>query len=393
MPPLCLYFQVHQPMRLRHFSVFSMGLHGDPYEMYFDLPYNRQIFERVARKCYFPTNKLLLELIREFEEFKVCFSLSGVFMEQCQQFVPDVLETFRQLADTGKAEFLDETYFHSLASLYEDDGEFREQVQMHREATTDLLGYVPKVFRNTEAMYNNRIAKIAETMGYKGIITEGSERILGWRSPNYLYKPVNSNIKVLLRNYPLSDDIAFRFSAREWSQHPLTADKFASWVSMCEGDCVNIFIDYETFGEHQWKETGIFEFLEHLPSEVLNKNTSFLTPSELIQGYEPVGEIDVPFTLSWADMARDVSAWLGNEMQVACFDELRKLEKQIKGKGDKRLLHIWRLLQTSDHLYYVGTKGSGDGSVHAYFNPYGSPYEGFINYMNIIQDLKHRASV
>ena len=249
----------------------------------------------------------------------------------------------------------------------------------------------PKVFRNTEAIFDNRIAKEVERMGFKGIITEGTEKVLGWRSPNYLYRAKGTNIKVLLRNYRLSDDIAFRFSARDWVGFPLTADKFASWIASCDGDVVNIFMDFETFGEHQWPETGIFDFLRHLPAEILRfENNRFVTVSEVVNTFEPVGEIDVPFAISWADTERDVSTWLGNDMQITCFNELKELGRKIKEKGDENLLKIWRLLQTSDHLYYLSTKGFADGDVHKYFNPYSTPYEGFINYMNILQDLKQR---
>jgi alpha-amylase len=248
------------------------------------------------------------------------------------------------------------------------------------------------VFRNTEAIYDNRIAKKIEEMGFRGIITEGTEKILGWRSPNYLYRPTNApNLKVLLRNHPLSDDIAFRFSASKWKEYPLTAEKFAAWISSSEGEVINIFMDYETFGEHQWPETGIFDFLRHLPREILRyPNNEFLTVREVVERFSPVGEIDVPFAISWADTERDVSTWLGNEMQIACFNELQEIGRRLKEKGDEKLMRLWRLLQASDHLYYLSTKGLANGDVHKYFSPYSTPYEGFINYMNILQDLKQR---
>jgi alpha-amylase len=254
-----------------------------------------------------------------------------------------------------------------------------------------LFNYKPRVFRNTEAIYDNRIAQKVTKMGYKGIITEGTEKILQWRSPNYIYKPVNCDLKVLLRNYTLSDDVGFRFSAKQWKDHPLTAEKYAYWMTKNEGNLVNLFMDYETFGEHHWTETGIFDFLSHFPNEVFkHKNLDFVTVSEAVERYEPVGEIDVPWAISWADEDRDVSTWLGNDMQKACFDELKNLGRKIKEKGDEDLLKIWRRLQTSDHLYYVSTKGLEDGDVHAYFSPYDGPYDGFINYMNILQDLKEK---
>ena len=392
MPSVCFYFEVHQPMRLNHFSVFNIGQNMDSLSTYFDKKLNVEIFEKVANKCYLPTNKLLLDLIHEFDgKFRISFSLTGTFVEYCERFMPAVLDSFKELFRTGAVDFIEETYFHSLSSLYDELDEFEEQVKMHRQMIKRIFNYTPKVFRNTEAIYDNRIAKKIAELGYKGIITEGSDRILGWRSPNFIYKPVNADLKVLLRNYKLSDDVGFRFSARDWPGFPLTADKYARWMSHCEGDLVNLFMDYETFGEHQWTETGIFDFIRHLPGEVFKyQHLDFVTVSEAIERYESVGDIDVPWAISWADEDRDVSTWLGNDMQIACFNELRDIGRKLKQRDDKELLHTWRLLQTSDHLYYVSTKGFEDGNVHAYFSPYDVPYDGFINYMNILQDLKHR---
>lgn len=392
MPSVCFYFEVHQPMRLNRFSVFNIGQNTDSFSTYFDRKLNKEIFEKVANKCYLPTNKLLLDLIHEFDgKFRMSFSLTGTFVEYCEQFLPSVLDSFKELFHTGAVDLIEETYFHSLSSLFDELDEFEEQVKMHRQMIKRIFNYEPKVFRNTEAIYDNRIAKKIEELGYKGIITEGSERILGWRSPNFIYKPVNADIKVLLRNYKLSDDVGFRFSAHDWPGFPLTADKYAYWMSHCEGDIVNLFMDYETFGEHQWTETGIFDFIRHLPGEVLrHKHLDFVTVSEAVDRYETVGKIDAPWAISWADEDRDVSTWLGNDMQIACFNELRDIGRKLKKHDDKELLHAWRLLQTSDHLYYVSTKGLEDGNVHAYFSPYDVPYDGFINYMNILQDLKQK---
>jgi len=392
MPSVCFYFEVHQPMRLNRFSVFNIGNVSDPLPSYFNSNLNKQIFEKVAKKCYLPTNKLLLDLINEFDgKFRISFSLTGTFVEYCERFLPSVLDSFRDLFKTGAVDLIEETYFHSLSSLFDDLDEFTDQVKMHKNMINRIFDYKPQVFRNTEAIYDNRIAKKIEEMGYKGIITEGTEKILGWRSPNFLYKPANANLKVLLRNYSLSDDVGFRFSVRHWPGHPLTADKYAQWMAHCEGDLVNLFLDYETFGEHQWTETGIFDFLRHLPGEVMkHKNLDFVTVSEAINKFEPVGEIDVPWAISWADADRDVSTWLGNDMQIACFNEIKDIGRKVKKMKNKGLLYVWRLLQTSDHLYYVSTKGLGDGDVHAYFSPYDLPYEGFINYMNILQDLKQK---
>ena len=384
MTSLCFYFQVHQPLRLNKFTVFTQNA------PYFDDNRNKHYFERIARKCYLPTNKVLLDLIDQYgKDFKIAFSLTGIFVEQCKKFAPQVLDSFKELSKTKSVEFLNETYYHSLAALFSMD-EFKSQIELHKAMIKDNFKQNPKVFRNTEAMYSNKIAKAVEDMGYKGIITEGYESILGWRSANYLYKPKDcKSISALLRNYKLSDDIGFRFSAKWWEEYPLTADKYASWLSASEGDCINLFIDYETFGEHQWEDTGIFEFLKHLPDEVLKyKNLNFKTPSEVVKSYKPVGVIDVPFILSWADVQRDTSAWLENDMQRLAFEQMSKLENMVK--KNQEMLHTWRLLQTSDHFYYMCTKWWADGDVHKYFNPYNSPYDAFINYMNILQDIKRR---
>jgi alpha-amylase len=373
-------------MRLNKFSVFTKD------SPYFDDKRNKEYFERVARKCYLPTNKLLLDLINENgKKFKIAFSLTGVFVEQCKKFAPEVLESFKELAKTGNVEFLSETYYHSLAALFSEQ-EFKEQIKTHKKMISDLFDQKPKIFRNTEAMYSNNIAKLIESLGYKGIITEGHESILGWRSPNYLYNPNGCKISALLRNYKLSDDIGFRFSARWWEEYPLTADKYAIWLSKCEGQLINVFIDYETFGEHQWEDTGIFNFLKYLPIEVFKyPDLDFKTPSEIVKSYKPVGVIDVPHIISWADIQRDTTAWLENEMQRLAFEQMTKLEKYIKKNPE--LLHAWRMLQTSDHFYYMCTKWFADGDVHKYFNPYNSPYDAFINYMNILQDIRRKLGI
>ncbi|KYK27007.1 alpha-amylase [Thermoplasmatales archaeon SG8-52-1] len=391
MPSICLYFEVHQPLRLNRFSVFNIG-NNIQNPIYFDSKLNQEIFEKVARKCYLPTNNLLLDLINRSDgKFRVSFSLTGTFIEYCKQYMPEIIDSFKELFKTGAVDMIEETYYHSLSSLYDEMDEFEEQVKLHRQMIKNLFNYKPRIFRNTEAIYDNRIAKKVSDMGYKGIITEGTEKILHWRSPNFLYKPINCNLKILLRNYTLSDDVGFRFSARLWKDYPLTAEKYAYWMAKNEGDLINLFMDYETFGEHHWETTGIFDFLNNLPNEVFkHKHLDFVTVSEAVARYEPVGEIDVPWAISWADEDRDVSTWLGNDMQKACFNELKNLGKKLKEKDDKDMLNTWRRLQTSDHLYYVSTKGMEDGAVHAYFSPYDGPYDGFINYMNILQDLKQR---
>ena len=392
MTSICLYFEVHQPFRLNRFSVFNIGENNKSYSNYFNKKLNQEIFEKVARKCYIPTNQLLLDLINKNEgKFRISFSITGTFFEYCEQHIPSVIDSFKELFKTGAVDLIEETYFHSLSSLYDDLDEFEDQVKMHRQLIRNLFNYSPKVFRNTEAIYDNRIAKKVEEMGYKGIITEGTEKILHWRSPNYIYKAINSNLKVLLRNYNLSDDVGFRFSSQNWNGFPLTADKYANWMAKTDGNLINLFMDYETFGEHQWTETGIFNFLEHLPGEILKHNhLDFVTVSEAIDRYDIMGEIDVPWAISWADEDRNVSTWLGNDMQIACFNELKNIGKKIKNTGNQDLINTWRKLQTSDHLYYVSTKGLKDGAVHSYFSHYDSPYDGFINYMNILQDLKQK---
>jgi alpha-amylase len=379
-------------MRLNRFTVFNIGANHDRSSEYFNHKLNQEIFEKVAKKCYLPTNKILLDLINKYDgKFRVSFSLTGTFVEYCERYLPSVLDSFKDLFATGAVDLLEETYFHSLSSLYDDLDEFEKQVQMHRQMIKRIFNYKPKIFRNTETIYDNRIARKIAELGYKGIITEGADKILGWRSPNFVYKPVNANIKVLMRNYKLSDDVGFRFSSRNWPEFPLTADKYANWMSNSFGDVINLFMDYETFGEHQWIETGIFEFLKHLPSEVFkHDNLDFATVSEAVELYNPVGDIDVPNAISWADEDRNVSTWLGNDMQIACFNELKNIGRKLNEKGNERLLKTWRRLQTSDHLYYCSTKGLADGAVHAYFSPYDNPYEGFMNYMNILQDLKQR---
>jgi alpha-amylase len=369
------------------------------FDYYFDNKVDAEIFKRAARKCYFPSNQILLDLIdghkKEKRQVKVSFSLSGVFLEQCEMFVPDLLETFKQLAGTGCVEFLNQTYYHSISSLYPEKDEFIEQTKMHQQAVRNLLSYTPSVFENTELLYNNTIAKIIENLGYKGIFTEGVEKILGDKSPNYLYTPNGCRIiRTLLRNYKLTDDIGFRFSARWWSEWPLTADKYAHWLADTRGDCINIFPDYETFGEHHWPETGIHDFLRHLPEEILKwPHLLMATPSEVVEKHPSQGEIDVPEsggTVSWADLERDSSGWLGNTMQWAYYTSLRRLEPLVKEVCDVDFLKLWRCFQTSDHLYYMFTAGGGPGQVHSYFSPYESPMDAFVAAQSLLFDFENR---
>jgi len=378
-------------MRLRHYTVF------DKNDQYFDDHKNAFICRKVANKCYLPANRLFLDLIKRYEgRFKISYSITGVLLEQFQQYCPEVMSTFDALAETGCVEFLTETYYHSLSFLYSRD-EFTEQVDKHAETIYSLFGQRPRIFRNTELIYNNNLAALIESTGkYDAILTEGADHILGYRSPNFIYRPKGCDkLKLLLKNYSLSDDIAFRFSNRNWSQWPLTADKFARWVGDVNGNgnVVNLFMDYETFGEHQWEDTGIFDFMHHLPREVLkHPDNDFKTPSEVIQCYQPVGTVDVVDLISWADIERDLSAWLGNAMQSGAIHELYRLEKKIKKTGDEKMITDWRKLQTSDHFYYMCTKYFADGDVHKYFNPYDSPYDSYINFMNVLGNLRDRCS-
>ncbi len=392
MPSVCFYFQVHQPFRLRHYTVF------DNSPSYFDDTKNAEICRKVANKCYLPTNRLLLDLIKRFDgKFKVAFSITGVLLEQFEKFCPEVISTFDALAQTGCVEFLAETYYHSLSFLYSRD-EFSDQVDKHVELIRYFFGQKPRIFRNTELIYNNDLAMAIESMDeFDAIITEGADHILGHRNANFIYRPEGcEKLKLLLKNYTLSDDIAFRFSNRGWKEFPLMAEKFASWVSDLNGNgnVINLFMDYETFGEHQWEDTGIFDFMSHLPEEILkHPDNNFMTPSEVIDSYESVDTVDVPHIISWADMERDLSAWLGNPMQSNALHELYQIEKKVKRTGNNDLIADWRRLQTSDHFYYMCTKYFSDGDVHKYFNPYDSPYDSYINYMNVLNNLHRRCKL
>jgi len=388
MPSLCLYFEVHQPRRLRHFTVFDIG-RSQPYE---DEAQNRQILDKVAEKCYLPANAAIRDLIRRHRgKFRVAYSLTGVILEQLESRRPDVLKSFQKLAGTGCVEFLNETHDHSLCSLYS-PREFEAQVRLHRKKIKELFGQDAVTFRNTELLYSNDLAKRVAAMGYRVVLAEGAERILGRRSPNVVYRPDGAGVKVLLRNYRLSDDIAFRFSNRQWREYPLTAAKFAHWIHQnADAQVINLFMDYETFGEHQWQDSGIFDFLRRMPAEVFrHPDFAFHTPSEIADRCEPSGSLDVPDVVSWADVERDLTAWQGNAMQKDALTSLYGMEKDVRRSRSRKLLKDWRLLQTSDHFYYMCTKWFEDGDVHKYFNPYESPYDAYINYMNILDDFSWR---
>jgi alpha-amylase len=387
MRAICFYFQVHQPYRLKRYRFFDIG--KDHY--YFDEYANRSIMRKVAEKCYLPANKAFLDLIREYgQRFKICYSISGTALDQFSQYAPDVLESFQRLAETGCVEFLGETYSHGLSSLKSKD-EFFEQVRLHTEKVEELFGQKPKVFRNTELIYSDGIGEMVAEMGFKAMLTEGAKHVLGWKSPNYLYcNAINPKLKVLLKNFRLSDDIAFRFSNRAWNEWPLTTEKYVNWLNNIDKkeELVNLFMDYETFGEHQWSETGIFDFLKALPGRVLSHTDfQFMTPLEVAEHFDPVSAIHVPYPISWADEERDLTAWIGNELQDDAFSTLYGIAEKVHNIEDPDIQRDWKYLQTSDHFYYMCTKWFSDGDVHKYFNPWDTPYEAFINFMNAVSDF------
>jgi alpha-amylase len=393
MKSIVLYMHVHQPYRVRHYTVFDTAAKHDYFDSDYDAPTsNERILHKVAEKSYLPTNQRLLKLLQENPDFHLSLSITGTIIEQLERWCPEALASFQALTETGRVEIIGETYHHSLAFFYS-RSEFEIQVDMHRRKVQEVFGQTPTVFRNTELAYNNQLAQWADQAGYKGILAEGWDPILGWRSPNYLYRPAyTENLKLLLKNYRLSDDIAFRFGDSDWSEWPLTADKFSHWLSEDDkAELFNIFVDYETFGEHQWDESGIFGFLEHLPQEWLKtEGHTFMTASQAIDSYEPADRIDVPDTVTWADTERDLSAWLGNAMQGEAIGALYGMEGRIISTGDLALIEDWRRLQTSDHFYYMCTKWFNDGDIHAYFSPYDTPYEAYINFMNAYRDLQFR---
>jgi len=393
---VCPYFHVHQPYRIKRYQVFSIG-HDNQYfndSSETDLN-NRRIIEKVAEKSYRPTNRLLKHLLDTHPEFRFALSFSGTVLDQFEAFAPDVLASFQELVATGRVEILADTYHHSLAFFYSLP-EFERQVAMHRARVEELFGYTPRVFRNTELSYRNDLAAWCEANGYLGIMAEGWDKYLGWRSPNYVYQPAGTKkIRVLLKNYKLSDDIAFRFGNRAWASWPLSAETYTEWIHSHHGNgqTINLFMDYETFGEHQWADTGIFDFLATLPRLLLARpDTTFKTPTETIESYQPIGEYDVPEILTWADTDRDLTAWTGNEIQRDALAKIYALENDIIATNDEALIETWRKMLTSDHFYYMCTKWSQDGDVHAYFSPYQSPYDAYIAFMNAYSDLVARVS-
>lgn len=391
-PSIVLYLHVHQPYRISPYSIFAAGHdHG-----YFDdhraqpSAGNESILHKVAEKSYIPTNTMLLELLERYPDFRLSLSITGTFIEQCQAWAPEVLQSFQQLVATGRVEIVAETYYHSLAFFY-NRVEFERQVMQHRETIQSLFGVTPKVFRNTELAYYDAVGQWADEAGYQAVLTEGWDPVLGWRSPNYVYQPPDtSRVKLLLKNYRLSDDIAFRFSNRHWNEWPLTVDKYLQWLPHSDEQVINLFMDYETFGEHQWADTGIFEFMKSLVGRVYETGWyDFATVSEAASK-DARDVVPMPHTVTWADTERDLSAWLGNAMQQEALRCLYELGDVVIASGDNQLIDDWRKLQTSDHVYYMCTKWFRDGDVHAYFSPYDSPYDAFLYFMNAVRDMRWR---
>jgi alpha-amylase len=391
---ITLYLHVHQPLRVREYTVFDTATEhnyfadSDPLSS----QNNEKVFAKVADKSYRPMNALLLKLLSDHPEFKVSLSITGTFIEQAEKWAPDVLESFKALVKTGQVEILAETYYHSLAFFYSVP-EFERQVTLHAQKIKEVFGVEPKVFRNTELAYNDTLAKWADDKGYTGIIAEGWDPVLDWRSPNFVYQPEGTeNIALLLKNYRLSDDLAFRFSNKDWNEWPLTSDKYMHWMDDSKDQpLINLFMDYETFGEHQWADTGIFEFFEEFVERWLkNEDNTFYTVSEAIAANPASGTLSMPATITWADAERDLTAWTGNAMQEEAMTHLYSLEGDILRTKDEDLIADWRRLQTSDHAYYMCTKWFTDGDVHAYFSPYESPYDAFLYYLNVIRDIRWR---
>ena len=386
MKTVCLYFQVHQPWRLKTYRFFNIGKDHN----YLDDLTNRAIMQKIARECYLPMNSLLLKLIKENKgAFRVSFSLTGTVVEQFKLYAPEVLDSFRELVKTGCVELLSETYSHSLAALSSKE-DFVEQVKAHQAMLKKEFGVKPKAFRNTELIYSDEIGAMVGELGYKTILAEGAKHILGWKSPNFVYAgAADQSLRVLMRNYKLSDDIAFRFSNQGWDEYPLTADKYAQWVSDAVGVVVNLFMDYETFGEHQKASTGIFDFVKALPKAILNRgDLKFATVSETAAEHQPVAVIHCPHVMSWADEERDITAWLGNDLQNEAFAKIYELKSKVRSLKSEDFNYVWNFMQTSDHFYYMATKWLSDGDVHSYFNPYATAYEAFINYMNVLSDFQ-----
>ena len=396
MRAICLYLHMHQPYRYKRYSIFEVSRDRNYWDCdYYDKQSNQRIFEKVAEKSYHPTLDLLERSLEKYPGFKVSLSITGTWLDQAREWDPSLIEQLQRLVASKRVEIVAETYYHSLAFFY-DQQEFEDQVKQHMHKIKELFGVTPRVFRNTELSYNDEIGKWADDFGFKGVLAEGWDKVLGWRSPNHVYRPLGAkNARLLLKNYRLSDDIAFRFSNRHWKEWPLTVEKYQDWLNMdsLRGNLINLFMDFETFGEHQWADTGIFHFMDHLIYSWLKEyDNKFVTVSEACDIEPPVDEISMPQTVTWADTERDLSAWMGNSMQHEALETLYNLKKSVYATNDARIIEDFKRLTTSDHAYYMCTKYWNDGDVHAYFSAYDSPYDAFMYYMNVIRDIEYRIS-
>ena len=390
MKSICLFFQIHQPFRHRRYRFFDIG--NDHY--YYDDYSNESIIRNIADKSYLPANRLLLELAKKLgDKLKVAFSITGVALEQFELYAPDVIESFQKLAKTGCVEFLAETYSHSLSSL-KDIHAFSDEVKKHDDQILRLFGQKPRIFRNTEMIYSDEIGEKVAKLGYSAMLTEGAKHVLGWKSPDFLYvNAINPRLKVLMRNYKLSDDIGFRFSDENWDEYPLTAEKYVSWLENVgeKEEVINLFMGYDSFGTRQPKEAGIFDFLKALAEQIVKSDKlKFSTPSEAVDELQPISVVSVPHPISWSDEERDLSAWLGNEMQKEAFEKLYAMKEQMTRCTDSVLQKDWNYLQASDHFFYMSTKFFAGGDAHKSYSHFDSPYEAFINYMNVLSDFKIR---
>ena len=387
---------MHQPYRYKQYSIFDVSRDRNYWDCdYYSKQSNQRIFEKVAQKSYHPTLDMLERNLKKYPGFKVSLSITGTWLDQAREWDPALIEQLQRLVASGRVEIVAETYYHSLAFFY-DREEFEDQVKQHIRKIKELFGVVPQVFRNTELSYNDEIGAWADKFGFKGILAEGWDKVLGWRSPNHVYRPLGAkNARLLLKNYRLSDDIAFRFSNRQWKEWPLTVEKYQNWLNQdaLRGNLINLFMDFETFGEHQWEDTGIFHFMDHLIYSWLKEyDNQFVTVSEACDIEPPVDELSMPQTVTWADTERDLSAWMGNSMQHEALETLYNLKKSAYATKDARIIEDFKRLTTSDHAYYMCTKYWNDGDVHAYFSAYDSPYDAFMYYMNVIRDIEYRIS-
>ena len=394
MRAICLYLHIHQPVRYRQYSIFDVGNISNYYDdEYSGRQSNHRIFDKVAAKSYRPMLALLEKNLEKYPDFKVSLSITGTWLKQAATWAPELIEQIQRMVRTGRVEIVGETFYHSLAFFYDQD-EFESQVELHREVIEKFFGVTPRVFRNTELAYNDNLAKWAEKKGYLGILAEGWDKILGGRTPNKVYHPAGcKSLRLLLKNYRLSDDIAFRFSNHNWEEWPLTVPKYQNWLDMdcLNGNLINLFMDFETFGEHQWADTGIFDFIDNLIGSWLSQyENKFVTTSEACTIMEPAGEVSMPETVTWADTERDLSAWLSNDMQRSAMEDIYGMRQEILATKDPHLISDWRYLTTSDHPYSMCTKYWNDGDVHAYFSAYASPYESYMYFMNVLRDIEYR---